>query len=156
MSEQIGARAGTQGQSVLLVDDNAAQAEMYALRLERAGYRTRVTHGAEAAVEAVRSDRPDLVVLDIAMPGRDGISALQELMTVDPQLPVVIHTAHPQYASDFMTWAADHYVLKSQDITHLRAAIEDSLNGEDSPPSMAGPLAGDTDMIAPADGDIDA
>jgi len=112
---------------ILLVDDEANQREMYKRRLERAGYRVRLADSAEAAVEAVQSQRPGVVVLDIAMPERDGLTALYEILDLDPSLPVIINTAYPAYADNFLAWAADAYVEKSVDIGPLLNAIEQAL-----------------------------
>ena len=112
---------------LLLVDDDDRQRESYRIRLQRKGYRVRTADGADAAMEALRIERPDLVVLDIAMPERDGLSALQEILDADPALPVVIHTAYASYADNFLAWAADAYVVKSQDMTPLLQAIERAL-----------------------------
>jgi DNA-binding NtrC family response regulator len=113
---------------ILFVDDDAKQREQYRIRLERQGYRVCPADGADAAMEALRQERPAVVVLDIAMPERDGLSALQELLDADPGLPVVIHTAYPSYADNFLAWAADAYVVKSQDMTPLLEAVEKAVH----------------------------
>lgn len=108
---------------VLLVDDDAEQRKVYCRRLGRNGCRVRLASSAGEATRQVRRRRPDVVVLDIAMPGRDGLSALQELLDIDPALPVVIHTAYPAFADNFVAWAADAYIEKSADLTPLLEAI---------------------------------
>ena len=118
------------GASVLLVDDDESQRQMYCLRLERHGYDVRQASGADAAVEALREKRPDVVVLDIAMPERDGLSALQEFLDIEPSLPVIIHTAYPSYADNFLAWAAEEYVVKSMDIAPLVEAIQKALKSD--------------------------
>ena len=119
-SDQVGAL-------ILLVDDDDRQRDMYRLRLERQGYRVRSVNGADAAVAALHEERPDVIVLDIWMPERDGLSALQEFLDIDAGLPVVIHTAYPSYADNFLAWAADSYVEKSADMAPLVEAIEKAL-----------------------------
>ena len=112
---------------VLFVDDDASQREMYRRRLERAGYRVRLADSAEQAADEVRSRRPGVVVLDIAMPGRDGLSCLQELIDIEPAMPVIINTSYPSYTDNFLAWAADAHVEKSADPGPLLAAIRDTL-----------------------------
>jgi len=109
---------------VLFVDDDASLREVYRIRLERHGYRVRIAESADDAVRAVKEERPDVIVLDIAMPERDGLSALQEFLDMDPSLPVIIHTAYPAYADNFLAWAADAYVVKAPDLAALFGAIE--------------------------------
>src|SRR5690606_7804539 len=82
---------------ILFVDDDPHQREMYQRRLERKGYQVEVADSADAAVERLRQRRPRVIVLDIAMPGRDGLSALQEFLDIDPSVPVIINTAYPGY-----------------------------------------------------------
>ncbi len=108
---------------VLFVDDEASQREMYRRRLERAGYNVRLAGSAEAAAEAVRARPPQVVILDIAMPGRDGLSALQELLDIEPGVPVIINTAYPILMDNFLAWAADAYVEKTSDLAPLLSAI---------------------------------
>jgi len=113
-----------QGGSVLFVDDDPHQREIYQRRLERMGYRVEVADSADAAVQSVQLKRPNVIVLDIAMPGRDGLSALQEFLDIDPSVPVIINTAYPAYAENFLSWAADAYIEKSSDLEPLIEAIE--------------------------------
>ena len=109
---------------VLFVDDDAGQREMYRRRLERVGYRVRLADSADVAAQEVRARRPQVVVLDIAMPGRDGLSALHELLAIEPTLPVIINSAHSCFTDNFLAWAADAYVAKSPEIGPLLRAIE--------------------------------
>jgi len=113
----------TAGRFVLLVDDNADHRELYARRLRRLGYPTRTASSGMQAIATMREAVPDVVVLDIAMPGRDGLSVLQELIALWPALPVIIHTAYPSYCDNFLSWAANAYVLKSPDIGPLADAL---------------------------------
>lgn len=116
---------GADSIEILLVDDDQAQREMYSRRLERNGCRVRLADSADGAAAAVRDRVPDVVVLDIAMPGRDGLSALQELLDIAPALPVVIHTAYPAFADSFLAWAADAYIEKCSEIRSLLDAIKE-------------------------------
>jgi len=117
-----------EGACILFVDDDPNQREMYRRRLERLGYRVDLAESADNAVARLREERPHVVVLDVAMPGRDGLSALQEFLDIDPSVPVIIHTAYPGYAENFLSWAADAYIEKSADLDPLLAAIEAAVN----------------------------
>ena len=70
---------------------------------------------------------PDLVVLDIVMPGMDGIEILGRLLSHDNKLPVIFHTAYTGYQDNFMSWAADAYLIKSSDLTELKTRIRETL-----------------------------
>lgn len=112
---------------LLLVDDDQTQRQLYKRSLEERGYRVDLAEGANAAVDFARRRRPDLIVLDMAMPERDGLSALQEFLDIDPSIPVIIHTTHPAYAQNFLSWAAEAYIEKSSDIEPLVEAIDQAL-----------------------------
>ncbi len=124
-------REDEQPLNILLVDDDPNQREMYRRRLERKGYNVSLAESADAAVQRLRQQRPACIVLDIAMPGRDGLSALQEFLDIDPSVPVIINTAYPAYAENFLSWAADAYIEKSSDLTPLLEAIDRALGRED-------------------------
>lgn len=113
---------------ILFVDDDPNQREIYRRRLERQGYVVEAVDNADTAVNCLREKRPTVVVLDIAMPGRDGLSALQEFLDIDPSVPVIINTAYPGYAENFLSWAADAYIEKSADLDPLLNAIEQAAN----------------------------
>jgi DNA-binding NtrC family response regulator len=127
MAERCGGAKGCEdapGATVLFVDDDPNQREMYKRRLERRGYRVQLASDVDAAVSTLKSSRPDVVVLDLAMPERDGLSGLQEFLQIDPSLPIVINTAYPAYAENFVAWAADGWVEKTSDLAPLLTAIE--------------------------------
>ena len=84
-------RAGRDRIDVLIVEDDAAIAEMYRVQLEADGYRVRIAGTADEAMSAIDRGAPDLVLLDVLLPGRDGFALLEDLRRAnDPAPPVVI------------------------------------------------------------------
>jgi two-component system nitrogen regulation response regulator NtrX len=79
---------------VLIVDDEAAIRRSLAGILADEGYEAALAEDGERALAAVRERTPDLVLLDIAMPGRDGIEILEDLRRAYPALPVVMMSGH--------------------------------------------------------------
>lgn len=80
------------GRTVLIVDDEPMLAELYSVILDREGFRTVVAHDAETAVEAIKREKPDLMLLDIVMPGTSGLELCRRLRD-DPDLsnqPIVL------------------------------------------------------------------
>jgi len=75
----------------------------------------------------LEKDKPDLVVLDIVMPKMDGMEALGRIIGKDKSIPVILHTSHPGYQEDFMSWAADAYILKSCDLSELKETVKNLL-----------------------------
>jgi two-component system nitrogen regulation response regulator NtrX len=80
--------------TILIVDDEESIRRSVADVLTDEGYRPVIAADAAEALHRVESDRPDLVLLDVAMPGRDGIGVLEELRRVWPDLPVVMMSGH--------------------------------------------------------------
>ena len=78
---------------VLVVDDDDTVAAVVLSYLERAGYSTRHVGDGPAAVESVRDKLPDLVVLDVMLPGFDGLEVCRRVHAQHPQLPIVMLTA---------------------------------------------------------------
>jgi DNA-binding response OmpR family regulator len=115
---------------VLIVDDEPHLRLLYETELRRAGFDTMSAANAEQGIEYVDTMRPDLVVLDIRMPGMDGVEALQRILDRDNTIPVVLNTAYSSYRENFMTWAADAYVTKSADVTELVQTVRGLLHQE--------------------------
>ncbi len=110
---------------ILLVDDDALLRRSLAFNLERAGYRVVTAANAEDALAAARREVPDLVLLDIGLPGMDGLEALrcfrQELSS-----PVIFLTARRRELDQVvgLELGADDYVTKPFDIDVLLARIK--------------------------------
>src|SRR6266542_3156580 len=79
--------------TILLVDDDALMRRSLAFHLEQAGYNVHTAANAEDAISLVQRAAPDLVVLDIGLPGMDGLDALRELKAHE-NLPVIFLTGH--------------------------------------------------------------
>jgi DNA-binding response OmpR family regulator len=105
------------GHSILLVDDNPSILEFLQQRLRSMGYRTTIATNGELAVEAVKRDRPSLVILDVTMPELNGYQACREIKAHDPTIPIIILTAKSEAADKF--WAkqagADEFLNKPVD-----------------------------------------
>ena len=106
-----------------MVDDVGPQREFCARELRDEGYDVDVAASGEEAVERLRVAEPDLVVLDMRLPGMSGLEVLGRMMHSRPGLPVIINSAYDSYKDSFMTWAATAYVVKSGDTTELKKAV---------------------------------
>jgi DNA-binding response OmpR family regulator len=62
------------------------------------------------------------------MPGRDGVELITEIMGLRKDIPIIINTAYQSYREDFMTWAADAYVVKSSSLDELKAKIKELMS----------------------------
>ena len=113
--------------TILVVEDEANQRMLYRMELEDDGYRVIEAGTGREALQKAGDGQPDLVVLDLRMPDIDGIEVLERLMDLNPRLPVIIHSAYETFKDNFMTWAADAYLVKSSDIDVLKAELRQVL-----------------------------
>lgn len=109
---------------ILVVDDEKNIRSLYEKELQEEGYEVVLASTAREALERFVADRPSLVVLDIRMPGMDGLEALGKLLAEDPKVPVILNSAYSSYKDNFLSWSADAYVVKSADLTELKATIK--------------------------------
>jgi len=114
-------------QKILLLEDETNQALLYEQELMDEGYEVDLANSGNCALEAVKKNIYDLVILDIGMPDMDGLETLGCMLSVNNKLPVIINTAYPSYKDNFMSWAADAFVVKSSDLTELKTKIKESL-----------------------------
>jgi len=124
--------------TILIVEDDEHQRLLYKEELELDGYQVVLTASGQEAVAAVADSEIDCVVLDIAMPGMNGVETMAKMLDIDRQLPIILHTAYPSYKDDFMTWAAEAYVIKSSDLSELKEQITKALEAGHSDSQQTG------------------
>ena len=115
-------------ESILIVEDEKHQRELFRQEFAEAGYAVDVAEDTESALRRVEENHPDLVILDLNMPGRNGMDCLEEILARDPNLPVVVNTAYGTFKDDFRSWAAASYVIKSSDLTELKETVRSVLD----------------------------
>jgi DNA-binding response OmpR family regulator len=119
-------------QHILLVDDDALLRRSLAFKLGRAGYRVSTAANAEDALALARQDAPDLVLLDIGLPGMDGLDALRPFRD-QIGVPVIFLTARRRELDEALglELGADDYVTKPFDLevllAHIKAVLRRSL-----------------------------
>jgi len=113
-----------------VVDDEEHIRLLYKEELEEEGYEVELAEGGEEALEKLDKLRPDLVTLDLKMPGMGGLEVLSRIREQDKELPVIICTAYGDYKRDLTTWASDAYVVKSSDLSDLKRVIREFLENE--------------------------
>jgi len=120
--------------AILIVEDDKNQQLLLSEELAEEGYTILTASSGHEALETVSRTMPDLVILDLAMPGMDGLELLGKLLGINNRLPVIIHTAYSSYQDNFMSWAADAYVIKQSDLGELKETVRSILSKHYSPP----------------------
>jgi len=126
---------------ILIVDDDALLRRSLAFNLEQAGYRASTAGTAEDALAQVRLEPPDLVLLDISLPGMDGLDALRALRQ-QLNVPVIFLTARRRELDEVLglELGADDYVTKPFDFDVLLARIKAVLRRVGNrPPTLSEP-----------------
>jgi DNA-binding response OmpR family regulator len=139
--------------SVLVVDDEPTIAEVVARYLERAGYRTTVASDGVQAIDAAAAQRPDLVVLDLMLPGIDGLEVMRRLRSQESDpIAVILLTAKGEESDRVigLRLGADDYVVKPFSPAELVARVDAVLRRVDSSPARATPLEFSELTIDPA------
>ncbi len=110
---------------ILVVDDDALMRRSVAYNLEQAGYRTSNAANAEDALAISERDRPDLVLLDIGLPGMDGLDALRSFKD-QIKVPVIFVTARQRHLDEVLglELGAEDYIAKPFEMSVLLAHVK--------------------------------
>jgi DNA-binding response OmpR family regulator len=108
---------------ILIVDDEENIRFLYKEELEEEGFIVELAQNGEEALEKLPFFKPDLITLDIKMPGIGGIETLKRIREMERGLPIILCSAYGEYKQDFATWASDAYVVKTADLTELKSTI---------------------------------
>jgi DNA-binding response OmpR family regulator len=112
--------------TILLVDDDALMRRSLAFHMEQAGYKVHTAANAEDAISLVQRTPPDLVILDIGLPGMDGLEALRELRRATQKLPVIFLTGRRREFDEVLglELGADDYITKPFDVDVVLARVK--------------------------------
>ena len=126
---------------ILLVDDDDLMRRSLAFNLEQAGYRTSTAADAESALRLARRDPPDLILLDIGLPGMDGLDALRNFR-IEANTPIIFVTARRRELDQALglELGADDYVTKPFDLNVLLARIKAVLRRSERAASTGVPV----------------
>jgi len=138
--------------SVLVVDDEPTIAEVVARYLERAGYHTAIAHDGDLALACADRRRPDLVVLDLMLPGVDGLEVMRRLRGQPVPPGVILLTAKGEESDRVigLRLGADDYVVKPFSPAELVARVDAVLRRVDRPVEESEPLVVGEIRIDPA------
>ena len=113
--------------TVLIVEDDKNQRLLYEQELKLEGYDVVTASDGKDALEKIQEQLPDLIIMDINMPKMDGIETMGKILGKNREIPVIINTAYSNYKDNFMSWAADAYIVKSSDLSELKNTVKEVL-----------------------------
>jgi len=118
-------------QLILVVEDNAANQMLAREVLEQAGYEVEVASTATQALDHLKNSKPALILMDVELPGKDGLSLTRLLKSMSPTtaIPVVAMTAHTslQWRSDALAAGCAGFISKPIDVRTFSARIGEFL-----------------------------
>ncbi len=117
------------GKSILIVDDEPIVRESIRDWLEDAGYQVGTAESGEEALEMIAKQDFNVMVLDVRLPGKTGITVLSEVKAIKPQIKSIIITAYPseELAAEAMKLGAVDYLIKPIAPDSLEGLIRETL-----------------------------
>jgi len=140
---------------ILVVDDDTLLRRSLSLQLEQAGYRASTAASAEDALALARLDQPDLILLDIGLPGMDGLDALRRFQQ-EMDVPVIFVTARRRELDTILglELGADDYITKPFNpdvlLAHVKAVLRRSGRQATEPTDKGALVLGDLEIDAGA------
>lgn len=113
--------------TILFADDEESIRFLYREEFEEAGYKVVLAANGNEALEKFIATLPDLLVIDIKMPGMDGIELVRRVRALNAEVPVILCTAYGEYRQNLETWASDEYIVKSANLDGLFAKVAELL-----------------------------
>ena len=116
--------------TILLVDNDKKQRMLYEQELRFEGYEIVIAEDGKDVLKKVQEQPLDLVVMDINLPMTDGLDIMGWVLSKHRNIPTIINTAYSSYKDNFMTWAADSFIVKSSDLTELKNKIKEIITNK--------------------------
>ncbi len=118
---------------VLIVDDERDFVEMFSLRLKQQGERVSTAYSGREALDLLKQVSIDVVILDIRMPGMDGIDTLKQIRRLYPLVEVILLTGHgsTETAVEGMKLGAFDYLMKPADFDEINQKLENARKRKD-------------------------
>ena len=109
--------------TILLVDDEPAILKVLAIKLKISGYEVVLASSGEEALGLLTAARPDLALLDVILPGMDGLELLRKVRSFS-KMPVIVFSARPENAAAALKSGADDFLCKPFDTDTLMGKIQ--------------------------------
>lgn len=114
----------------LVIDEELLWRQRYSAELQSEGFHVLAAVDSKEALEFLENIKFDLIVSELEMPVASGLKNLSEYLKRRENAKLVITSDHPELKNDFRTWIADAFVIKSDDLSELKAAVKSLLINE--------------------------
>lgn len=118
--------------TLLVVDEEVNTRLLYKDEFQEEGYEVTVAETTEAAMEKIHQSKPDIITLDLKMPGAEGIEFLRKVKEEESGIPIVVCSAYAGYKKDFRMAVCDAFVVQSADFTELKMILKRVLSHKQS------------------------
>jgi DNA-binding response OmpR family regulator len=115
---------------ILIIEDDENERMLYKEELEKEGYEILTASSGKEGLSIIEKESLNLVILDLRMPEMDGLEVLGKILSKRKHLPVIIYSSYSQYKNNFLSWAADAYIIKSSDMSELKNKIRELFEGQ--------------------------
>lgn len=113
--------------SVLIVDDEPRISKVFGIKLKLCGYNVICAASGEEAIDLTRTQRPNIMLLDMVMPGMTGLDVLEKIRAFS-NMPVLVFTARPEMVRPALERGANDYIIKPLDpdmlVDKIKSIIE--------------------------------
>src|SRR5215472_2697378 len=99
--------------TLLIIENNMSHRHLCTRTFRQEGFQVFSAGSGEEALRLAEEKTPDLVILDIQLPGMDGLECMGQLLAKFPWVPIIINTTSQAYQDHFISWCAAAYVSKS-------------------------------------------
>ncbi len=113
---------------LLVIDDEDHIRKLYKDYFSRDGYHVVAVATGDEALQAAGKEDFDLAILDIELEETSGLEVLKLFKENHPNLPIILNSAYSTYKSDFHTWIADAYIVKSSDLQPLKNKVKEMVS----------------------------
>ena len=114
--------------TLLVIDEAANTRFLFRDEFQKEGYLVTVAESTSEAMKKVRRNKPDIITLDLKMPGTEGIQFLRKIKAQKNDIPVVLCSAYANYKYDVRVRDCDAFVVRSADFTELKTTIRKILS----------------------------
>ncbi len=116
--------------TILLIEDYKNQCLLYEQELRLEGFEILTAADGKETLEKVQEQPPDIIIMDINIPKMDGIDIMGRILKKHKDIPIIIHTVYSSYKDNFMSWAADAFIVKSSNLTELKNKIKEIITNK--------------------------